>query len=330
MTAAGVLDSPVMAIATRNPRSAVLRARRYVFNLSVEGKDGPALGRHGLSMSHTVRRMLGSMESPNPEPRHGNARPMGASVPTQTILVADHLRQVLGDDLRAVWLYGSFVAGSPQPASDVDLLAVLARRLHDHERAALMADLLAMSSPPGDPERRALELTCVVLPEIRPWRHPAMRELQFGEWLRKDLSGGLIGDRQPDPDLALLLTQARRHGVALHGPDPAGLLPIVPESDIRAAILTMLPAVAVNLAGEEKHALLTLARMWVTLAAGAIVPKDAAVTRVVPLLPPAHRPVLLHARDAYRGTISEDWTPWQPAVAACARYMADTLIRRYR
>lgn len=255
---------------------------------------------------------------------------MSSSIPTQAVVVTDHLRRRLGDHLLAVWLYGSFVEGDPKPASDLDLLALLDRRLCDDERATLMTELLSLSAPPGDPAQRALELTCVVLPEIRPWRHPAMRELQFGEWLRKDLSEGRLGDRQPDPDLALLLAQARSHGVSLHGPDPAALLPVVPRSDIRAAILTMLPEVARNLLGEEKHALLTLARMWVTLSTGAIVSKDTAAIRVAPQLPPIHRPVLLRARAAHRGTISEDWRPRQAEVAACARYMADTLRREYR
>ncbi len=245
-------------------------------------------------------------------------------------MVCDVLRRRLAGGLLAVWLYGSFVDGGAKPASDLDLLAVLDRQLRDDERAALMAELLTLSSPPGDPVLRALELTCVVLSEIQPWRQPAMRELQFGEWLRADLARGLVDERQPDPDLALLLTQARRHGIALHGPEPAALLPTIPDSDIRAAILAMLPEVAENLVGEEKHALLTLARMWVTLGSGAIVAKDAAVRLVLPELPPEHRAVLQQARDAYLGTVAEDWSAWQPQVADCAHYMADTLLRRHR
>ena len=255
---------------------------------------------------------------------------MTPSTSTQALLVTEHLRQRLGNNLAAVWLYGSLVDGGAKPASDLDLLAVLNRRLRDDERAALMPGLLTLSSPPGDPEHRALELTCVVLSEIQPWRHPAMRELQFGEWLRPELMHGQVAERQPDPDLALLLTQVRAHGVALHGPDPASLLPTIPDSDIRAAILAMLPEVAKNLAGEEKHALLTLARMWVTLGSGAIVAKDTAVGLVLPELPSEHRAVLQQACDAYRGTVTEDWSSWQPQVIACAHYMADTLLRRHR
>lgn len=254
---------------------------------------------------------------------------MNPILPSQAVIVTSQLHQHLGDQLLAVWLYGSFVDGGPQPVSDLDLLAVLDQRLDGDQRRTLMTQLLALSSPPGDPARRALELTAVVLSEISPWRHPAMRELQFGEWLRQELMEGVIGDRQSDPDLALLIRQARSQGVALHGPDPARLLPIVPDSDIRAAMLAMLPEVAGNLAGEEKHALLTLARMWVTLTTGAIVPKDAAVDRIAPELPPTHRSVLLQARDAYRGVVAEDWSRWQPQVAACADYLAQTLLQRH-
>lgn len=250
---------------------------------------------------------------------------MTSSPPIQATAAVQCLRDRMGDDLLAVWLYGSFVDGGVQPGSDIDLLALLRRRLDEQEHQALMTDLLVLSHPPGDPARRALEVTCVVQADIRPWRHPAMRELQFGEWLREELGRGQVAARQTDPDLALLITQARRHGVALHGGEAGALLPVVPGHDIQAAIRALLPEVATNLIGEEKHALLTLARMWVTLRTGAIVSKAQAAAWVAPQLPPAHRLVIERAADVYRGTVADDWTQWQQAVADCARHMKRAL-----
>ena len=44
-----------------------------------------------------------------------------------------------------------------------------------------------MSRYPGkDKTLRALEVTVIVYKEVVPWRYPAVRELQFGEWPRKD------------------------------------------------------------------------------------------------------------------------------------------------
>ena len=41
---------------------------------------------------------------------------------------------------------------------------------------------------PGESEiLRAVEVTIVVHDDIIPWRYPAKRELQFGEWQRNDI-----------------------------------------------------------------------------------------------------------------------------------------------
>ncbi|MDR7192050.1 putative nucleotidyltransferase [Luteimonas terrae] len=188
---------------------------------------------------------------------------MDRVVPVQARSATRALLGLLGDALRGVVLYGSHVAGGLRPRSDLDLLAVLRGPLDETTRHALMRALLDLSAPPGDPDHRALEVTCVVEADIRPWRYPARRELQFGEWLRADIEAGFVASAVEDPDLALLLAQARAQGIPLHGDAPDVLLPEVPQADIRGAILAMRPEVARNLVGEELHALLTLARMWV-------------------------------------------------------------------
>lgn len=243
---------------------------------------------------------------------------MPVSPPRQAIDVVHVLHARFGDDLLGVVLYGSFVDGGLRPASDIDLLALLRRRLTRNERAWTMAALLAMSVPPGDARVRALEVTCVVHADIVPWRHPAQRELQFGEWLRAELSAGVVADPVRDPDLALLVAQARARGIALLGPAPVALLPAVPACDIRDAIHAMRHDVARGLAGEETHALLTLARMWVTLASGDIVAKDAAAARVLPHLPLDCHATLERARTTYLGTYAQDWRGREREVAACA------------
>ena len=244
----------------------------------------------------------------------------------QAEAVAHVLEQHAGQGLLALYLYGSYVAGGLRPASDLDLLAVLQRPLAVDARAALMTALLGLSSPPGSSTRRALEVTCVVHDAIVPWKPPAVRELQFGEWLRDALLAGETGTAELDPDLALLLTQARANGIAIRGPAPASLLPAIPAQDMRDAMYAMLPELARNLIGEEKHALLTLARMWVTLDRGDIVSKDVAAAIVAPQLPEAHRAALERARAVYLGDADDDWRGWETRVEACAHAIASTLV----
>lgn len=47
--------------------------------------------------------------------------------------------------------------------------------------------------------------------EVKAWRYPPRREMQFGEWLRKDILIGIFEPAVLDIDLAILLTQARQH-----------------------------------------------------------------------------------------------------------------------
>lgn len=247
---------------------------------------------------------------------------MPPGIPPQALEVVRRLQVRLADALTAVYLYGSFVEGGLRAGSDLDLLCVLDRPLDEDARAGTTLDLLALSVPPGQTVARALEVTCVVAADIVPWRHPARRDYQFGEWLRPALLAG----RQPrslhDSDLALLIAQARAKGIALHGPAPVAVLPAVPAPDIRDAILAMLPEVVRHLEGEELHALLTLARMWVTLKRGEIVSKDVAAAHVLAWLPEAQRPALARARAIYLGDSDNEWTGWSTRVAACAQVIA--------
>ncbi|MCW6951998.1 aminoglycoside adenylyltransferase family protein, partial [Escherichia coli] len=94
----------------------------------------------------------------------------------------------LESTLLAVHLYGSAVDGGLKPYSDIDLLVTVTVRLDETTRRALINDLLETSASPGESEiLRAVEVTIVVHDDIIPWRYPAKRELQFGEWQRNDI-----------------------------------------------------------------------------------------------------------------------------------------------
>ena len=249
----------------------------------------------------------------------------GVNAPAQAREVSRRLSARFGDNLLAVYLYGSFVNGGLQAQSDIDLLAVVREPLADTERGPLMRDLLMHSAYPARDGLRPLEVTCLALSDIHPWRHPARRDLQFGEWLRADLEAGRVPGAEMDPDVALLVRQARDNGIALYGPEASALLPEVPQADIRDAMLAMMPEVARHWRGEERHALLTLARMWVTLRTGEIVAKDAAVARIRGELPPEHLAVLEHAVAIHRGETEDDLRHQQARVEACVGYLASAI-----
>lgn len=233
---------------------------------------------------------------------------MSASVPAeisaQLSRALDAIERHMAETMLAVHLYGSALDGGLKPCSDIDLLVTLATSIDEAARQALVLDLLGISAPPGKSrDLRALEVTVVVRDDIAPWRYPARRELQFGEWLREDILEGIVGPAVIDVDLAILLTQARQHSIALSGPPAAEFFDPVPEGDYFRALADSLKAWSTpsDWAGDERNAVLTLARVWYSAVTGKIAPKDVAADWAIERLPGKHRAILSEARQAYLG-----------------------------
>lgn len=240
------------------------------------------------------------------------------------------LRNHLATALHAIHLFGSAVDGGLHPHSDIDLLVTVDTPLPEATRRALMLALLDVSRPYGAPPgHRPLEVTVIALAELRPWRHPARRDMQFGEWLRADLLAGRFEPPQPDPDLALLLTQVHQHGVALLGPAAAALLPPVPWQDVRQALAQTISLwhQPPDWEGDERNVVLALARIWYSACTGAIAAKDAAAGWALERLPAAHRPLVARARDAYLGRSQDDLASRPEALAAFVHHAKAAITR---
>ncbi|MBF8758097.1 aminoglycoside adenylyltransferase family protein [Pseudomonas guariconensis] len=241
----------------------------------------------------------------------------------QLLATQDLLARQLGDTLQAIHLYGSAVAGGLKPHSDLDVLATVSRPPSDTTRQALMHELLRLSAPPGtDPDLRALEVTLVVRGDIHPWRYPARRELQFGEWLRESLLAGQVEPAQPDPDLAILLTKARQHSICLMGEPAASWFDPVPSADLRQAFADTLAQwnTPEDWRGDEYTVVLALARIWYSLETGSIAAKDVAAHWLLQRLPSAHQPVLANACAAYLGSAPGQLAQWPEQVNAFVVY----------
>ena len=227
-----------------------------------------------------------------------------AEISTQLSKVLSVIERHLEPTLLAVHLYGSAVDGGLKPYSDIDLLVTVTVRLDETTRRALLNDLLEVSTFPGESEAlRAIEVTVVVHDDIMPWCYPAKRELQFGEWQRNDILAGIFEPATIDIDLAILLTKAREHSVALVGPAVEKLFDPVPEQDLFKALNETLKLwnSQPDWAGDERHVVLTLSRIWYSAATGKIAPKDVAADWAMERLPAQHQPVLLEAKQAYLG-----------------------------
>ena len=218
------------------------------------------------------------------------------------------LRDTFADELTGAYLFGSATHGGLRPTSDLDVLGVLRRRSTAPERRTLIDALLDLSMNP-----RYLEVTLVVASEVRPWRYPPRMDLQYGDWWRDELEGGLEPWPEKNPDLATLLTMVLQSGQPLHGPPPEELLDPVPAEDVMRAATDGLDKLLGDFEHDTRNVLLTLGRILVTATTGEIRSKDDAAAWVVERL---DVPSLGRARRLYLEGAYEPWDGVDPRADA--------------
>ena len=230
------------------------------------------------------------------------------------------------------YLHGSAILGGLRPTSDVDVLVVAATPTTDAERRAIVGRLLEISGRRATRgPARPVELTMVTRDAVQPWNYPPTMELLYGEWLRDDFEAGRVPDPAPNPDLAPVLTMVLAGDRPLLGPRPAAILAPVPPADLRRAIAEGVPGLLADLEPDTRNVLLTLARIWATLATGEIRSKGAAATWAMERLAAdgpaagASRAALARARSMYLDGVDDgpaDWAADLPAVRATAARLA--------
>jgi predicted nucleotidyltransferase len=218
--------------------------------------------------------------------------------------------ELLGSDVIGAYLFGSAVLGDLRPESDLDIIVVSKRPTTRPEKQRIVRDLLAASgrkTPQG--VWRRIELTIVVEGDIKPWRYPPRFDFQYGDWLRREFE---IGNVEPwpttlNPDLAIMITMAVLANTPILGPPPADLFDPVPHQDLLNAMLGDIERLRGDIDSDTRNVILTLARIWSTVATGIIRSKDAAVDWGLDRLPEAQRPVLARARAIYLGEQPDRW-----------------------
>ena len=230
-------------------------------------------------------------------------------LPIEVRRVLDILARTLADTVVGVYLFGSYCVGGLRPQSDIDVLVAVTMPVTGATREALVAELLKVSGRDAAVgPSRPLELTVVVISQVVPWRFPPICDLLFGEWLRADLVANRIPPPIASSDLAIVMSTFLQNNQVLVGAPASTVFESVPTSDLRRAVKTCLPSLLGDLRGDERNVILTLARMWVTLATNDILPKDEAAQWVLARLPSGLSPVLELARAAYLGVRKDDWS----------------------
>lgn len=227
------------------------------------------------------------------------------------------------DAVVAIYLYGSAVAGGLRPDSDLDFALVTARRLTVLEKEHLFEDIRPLSRRSLRPDDgRPLEVTVLALPDVRPWRYPPLVDAQYGEWLTDvQLSDQVRRGPGASPDLAVLITMLRQASRPYRGPAAEDVLDSVPHDDLVRATRDAIPNLHADLEADTRNVLLTLARMWTTMATGTIRTKDDAAEWAAERLPVDDRRLLDRARVLY---LEGGWGEWGTTMAD-VRGLADRM-----
>ena len=247
-------------------------------------------------------------------------------IPTEATQALEVIKELLGNAVVGVYLFGSAVEGGLRIHSDVDVLVIVNQRLTEINRRKLVTRFMTISGKIGNKDSvRPLEVTIINRVDVVPWQYPPKNELIYGEWLRDEFEQGKIPEPVYDPDLAIVLNQVRNNSISLLGQNASEILEPVPMTDIRRAIMDSLPGLIGSIKGDERNVILTLARMWLTVAVGEVSPKDVAAEWAIPKLSEEQAAVLSLARKAYRGECVDEWEGLSSEVAAVVNHMKKSI-----
>lgn len=243
-------------------------------------------------------------------------------IPKEAIRALKIIEELLDGILVGVYLYGSAVMEGLRINSDVDILVVTNHSLSERTRRELTDRLMLISGKIGNTNAmRPLEVTVINQKDVFPWNFPPKYEFMYGEWLREQFEKGEIPGPTCDPDLAILLAQARKNSIPIFGSKATEVLAPVPMIDIRRAMKESLPGLIMDIEGDERNVILTLSRMWFTASTGEISSKDLAAEWAIPQLSNEYATLLDIARKAYLGEHVDKWDGMEAEVASLVNYM---------
>lgn len=205
------------------------------------------------------------------------------------------LKEILGNDLVGIYIFGSLAAGGFDRESDVDLLVATRQDLSDdqferlkslHRRIALVDSWCAVQ----------IEVTYIPLAALRRY-DPAANvhvTLERGE-------GQALCRMKHDRDGVVHRHILRQEGISLLGPPPQELVDPVSLEDLRTAMQFFLDGWLAHLhktpeevrsRGYQAYLVLTVCRVLYTLATGAVVSKPAAAEWAKQALDPRWAPLI--------------------------------------
>lgn len=206
--------------------------------------------------------------------------------------------------------------GGLRRASDLDVIAVVQKRLTEDEKRRLAEALRDISKNP-----RPLDFDLLVQSEIRPWRYPPPFDFHYSEWWPG------MRERGTNSDLAPLIAAVLIGDRPLFGPPPREVFDPVPAQDLETAVRDHIDTARRDLATDTRNMILLLARVWHAVEEGGVIAKDGAAAWALERLPQEYKPVLERARELYLEGSRGNWDDMRDEVAAYATYVTAQVRR---
>lgn len=225
------------------------------------------------------------------------------------VRIAAVIGDLLGAQLAGLYIYGSLATGSyHRERSDIDLIAVVKRKLSPGQREAVARALVQLSD--ARPTRGDIDVHVVQERYVRSFEHPMPYEVCYTTDVHEDVRSGRFDFAQDrtNLDLAAAFMEARERGVNLVGPSAQAMFGPVPWHAYINALEGEFAGARPFIMKKPVYAVLNACRILheTTSRSPSVLNKDEAGAWALQSVPRMYHSIVNDALQLYRGTKSLD------------------------